>query len=597
MTISLDKYFIMPATAKHVIAGLYAAFFNRAPDAAGLNYWEGLAAGGNDLSVFNSLAAGFASHPKFTDIYSGMTSQQFVEAIYVNALGYEGDSEGIAYWTSFVAENSRSDMVASFVHSALNVDLSDPSFDYLSVFERDTAQNRQDTLFNKANVGLYFATTLAASSNIVNSSDLDSDPAYIHSINALANIDNLQPSVVAAMTLIDSMLPLPNASWDIPTPETGGRYAWQQEPFVPSIVQIQFSDFDGDGIPDILTAGTYFDRDESVPMRILINDGEGNFIDSQQSMVSGDLLVSNYPKELVAADFNGDGIDDVFVANHGYDQPPYPGFQNQLLLSTGAGEWVNATSTLPQQADFSHSVTAGDVDGDGDIDIFVGNIGEGPSPDLLLNDGSGNFTRSESLLPDTLSSSAPYISSLFVDISGDGNLDLVLGADHTGTDRVYINSGSGDFSSTYIDLPPSIHSATGLSVTVDIQSRDIDGDGDADLILSQYNENTAMYLQVLRNDSGTNFTDVTNAYIPNQPVSDDWAQFLQFIDLNNDGYDDIYTIDGGGRYFLNDGFGVWSGFGRVDPGNAPHSGLPAHDYDQDGDVEIILYSGDGLFLV
>jgi len=196
----------MAATAQQVIAGLYAAFFNRAPDAEGLSYWEGQATGGNDLSVFNTLAAGFATHYKFTDIYSGMSNQEFVEAIYVNALGYEGDSSGISYWTNLISGDMvRSDMVASFVHSALNIDLSDSQWDSLSASERDGAQNRQDTLANKAEVGIYFSETLGSGSNITNPNDLDNDTAYQRSISALADVDNTSDSVTTGLGFVNEI--------------------------------------------------------------------------------------------------------------------------------------------------------------------------------------------------------------------------------------------------------------------------------------------------------------------------------------------------------------------------------------------------------
>jgi len=134
-----------------------------------------------------------------------MSDQQFVEAIYVNALGYEGDSSGIEYWTGFVSATSRSEMVASFVHSALNVDLNDSQFDSLSASEREAGQNRQDTLTNKADVGIYFAETLGSGSNITNLDDLDNDTAYQRSIDALADIDNLASSVNSGFVLIDEI--------------------------------------------------------------------------------------------------------------------------------------------------------------------------------------------------------------------------------------------------------------------------------------------------------------------------------------------------------------------------------------------------------
>ena len=120
----------MPATAQQVIAGLYAAFYNRAPDKDGLAYWEERASTGNELAIFSEIAAGFAAHPKFAELYDALSNQQFVEAIYVNVLGFDGDSAGIAFWTEAIDNgSSRSDMVAQFVFSALNINLDDAQWD------------------------------------------------------------------------------------------------------------------------------------------------------------------------------------------------------------------------------------------------------------------------------------------------------------------------------------------------------------------------------------------------------------------------------------------------------------------------------------
>lgn len=127
----------MAVTSQQVIAGLYVAFFTRAPDKEGLDYWQQRAAGGNNQDVFNEIVAGFASHPKFSELYNSLNNQQFVESIYRNVLGFDGDIDGINYWTGLINDgSSRSDMVVGLVYSALNVDLSDSRWDSLTPEER-----------------------------------------------------------------------------------------------------------------------------------------------------------------------------------------------------------------------------------------------------------------------------------------------------------------------------------------------------------------------------------------------------------------------------------------------------------------------------
>jgi len=136
-----------------------------------------------------------------------MSNQEFVKAIYINAFGYAGDSSGIDYWSNLLNDYmSRSDMVASFVHNALNINLSEHQWNPLTAEERESAQNRQDTLTNKANAGIYFAETLGEESNITNFDDLDSDPAYLASITTLENIDNTPDSLVKSKIITDKLL-------------------------------------------------------------------------------------------------------------------------------------------------------------------------------------------------------------------------------------------------------------------------------------------------------------------------------------------------------------------------------------------------------
>ena len=125
----------------------------------------------------------------------------------------------------------------------------------------------------------------------------------------------------------------------------------------------------------------------------------------------------------MVADFNGDGRPDVFIADTGDDRDPYAGFQNTLMLSAPAGKLVDATATLPQASDYSHSACTGDINGDGHPDIYVGNIYgvNNITPRLLLNDGTGHFTIGGSL-PGELEDpnfTARYTTCTFADVNGD----------------------------------------------------------------------------------------------------------------------------------------------------------------------------------
>ncbi|MFT5660606.1 MAG: hypothetical protein ACI9TV_001248, partial [Sulfurimonas sp.] len=78
------------ATIQEKIAGLYIAFFNRAADKEGLQYWEDESLRLDENSAIKTLAAGFATHEKFTSLYDNLSDQEFVEAIYMNTLGQAG---------------------------------------------------------------------------------------------------------------------------------------------------------------------------------------------------------------------------------------------------------------------------------------------------------------------------------------------------------------------------------------------------------------------------------------------------------------------------------------------------------------------------
>ncbi len=284
---------------------------------------------------------------------------------------------------------------------------------------------------------------------------------------------------------------------------------------------LSVGDVDGDGDLDQLAgSGSFF---EAMPNRLFLNDGTGIFTDAS------DRLPAHVDKSFAVAlgDVDGDGDLDALIGNWGLDRlylndgggtfvdasfmlPPDPGFtkalalgdldgdedldlllgqwlfeKNRLFLNDGTGQFLDASSNLPDDADPTRGVTLGDVDGDLDLDILVANGFDQSSPPdrLYLNDGRGFFSSAPAQLPvDGLDTEAIALG----DVDGDGDLDALLAngqVDHAGEagaalpNRLYLNDGAGTFSVAVGQLPPDVDD------TVAAAFADIDGDGDLDLVL------------------------------------------------------------------------------------------------------------------
>ena len=193
------------------VTGLYVAFFNRAADEEGLNYWtqkgEEAEQNGEDVSdVLKELSFGFAQHPSFERAYGELDNEAFVEAIYVNTLGRAGDIEGVGYWKDLLDNGmSRSDFVSVFVESALTFDPDDSQYADLSQEELDAAQLRQDLLANKVEVALAFTHQLGSLTNVTDSDNPEEDPAYLASIRIIADVTDDSASMADVLDFLNSI--------------------------------------------------------------------------------------------------------------------------------------------------------------------------------------------------------------------------------------------------------------------------------------------------------------------------------------------------------------------------------------------------------
>jgi hypothetical protein len=169
--------------------------------------------------------------------------------------------------------------------------------------------------------------------------------------------------------------------------------------------EIGSADLTGDGNADVVVTRFVSDYAQPLPITILVGDGRGHYTDRTAQLFDGPVPQTLWPRRTLFGDFNGDRRQDIFIANTGFDSQPFPGYPNTLILSQPDGRLADASANLPREPDFTHSAGAADVDGNGTLDIYAGNLPLGCSgctqvpPEVLLNDGTGHFRPSARALP------------------------------------------------------------------------------------------------------------------------------------------------------------------------------------------------------
>lgn len=336
-------------------------------------------------------------------------------------------------------------------------------------------------------------------------------------------------------------------------------------------------DIDNDGFEDLLIAVYYFidgvPSGNTQPFLFLRNDGEGGF----QEHDPGFTVDVVHPREALVEDFNGDGRDDVFVLDHGRDANPFPGAQSRLLLSSDSGIFDATATHLPAREDFSHGGAAGDLDGDGDLDILViTNQSRAVSHDsyVLENDGTGKFVINDS--PGYISSSLLSIrsrgrdfglnnSAEIADVDGDGHVDIIwlasgdapsVAASKSGAQFSHVTFSNGQnnyLSENTFDLPLARWGHR--TFVADIALLDFDEDGDFDLVATSNTRKpnngdwAGVFVDLLENTGDRRFVNVTHNRFFRQGYPDadilDWNHWVTVADINLDDRPDLvfYNLD------------------------------------------------------
>ena len=315
---------------------------------------------------------------------------------------------------------------------------------------------------------------------------------------------------------------------------------------------ISYLDLDDDGDTDIfISPGSPVNKNKV--SEVYLNDGSGSFILDKDFFADPPGQV--HPRKSIIGDYNGDGKEDIYVAGHGWDQPPWGGEAPVLILSSKAGY---TTSVLDKYVGYQHGAASADVDADGDLDI-VGVITDTPTKKnanyvmMLINDGSGNFVRDTTKLQNI---KGRYYTVELVDIDQDGYVDLLLGGFSTETwkpiTEILWGSELGDYSNWNKTILPAV---PGHEFALDIDVGDIDNDGDKDIILNRTGSKEGLgiyigyHVQILKNNGGRSFTQtgsMVNETVPSNMSTSKkggWFDWIRLVDIYNDGNLDIIVDD------------------------------------------------------
>jgi hypothetical protein len=253
-----------------------------------------------------------------------------------------------------------------------------------------------------------------------------------------------------------------------------------------------FGDADGDGLLDLYWGNwlVTYPHNPSVQDRFFAGTGGGVFEDAQQA--AG--LVRGTPYSCYGvnwADYNNDGAPDIYVGN-------YHAFPNQLWENDGSGSFTDVAEDVGVAEDdegspFSWALSAGqtfggdfgDVDNDGDLDLYVANLShprDRPDTDismLLLNQGAPDYTFTDVTAEYGFVYDEGDVNAAFADFDNDMDLDLVVASIYPNHyARLYRNDGEDGFFDVTYETGTAVHEA------VSAVWSDVDEDGDLDLVIA-----------------------------------------------------------------------------------------------------------------
>ena len=185
---------IAAPTVQDSIIGLYIAYYKRAPDRAGFDYWNTQASTKGDSTILLEISEQFSNHYKFSEDYpSSDSTQQFVTKIYQNILNRNPDAEGLDYWVNKLDNGlSKSEFIVTYLNDVLGYSGTDP-----------VGMRSKKRFNNKVTVGRCFIDALGFKSNGEPGSQ-----AYKNSVDVLSNVTESDIDLMYAINKIREYLPI-----------------------------------------------------------------------------------------------------------------------------------------------------------------------------------------------------------------------------------------------------------------------------------------------------------------------------------------------------------------------------------------------------
>jgi hypothetical protein len=394
-----------------------------------------------------------------------------------------------------------------------------------------------------------------------------------------------------------------------------------------------FFDFDNDGWMDIylVNSGPSDFYTPKTPIRNALyrNNGDGTFTDVTEKAGVACGQMGNFGMGAAAADFDGDGWQDLYVTNYG---------TNVLFHNNGNGTFTNVTDKAGVAApNWSTCATWFDYDNDSKLDLFVSSFvqysGTGtifcgdnrigrryycvprvfkPRPSYLFhNEGGGKFldVSKDSGIAASLGKSFGAVAT---DINNDGLMDLFV-ANDTLANFLFVNKGKGKFEEVGL-LSGVAYSDSGAPRSgMGVDAADYDNDGWQDLFVANIDQEL---FSLYQNQKDLTFIDKPGEIGPATRLLSGWG--LRFFDYDNDGDPDLILANGHPDDMVevqslkvkyrepllmfenvNGSFkNVTAISGAAFTKDWPARGLSVGDYDNDGDLDVlIINNGDAPVLL